>query len=290
MRPIALAAMAVIFLSSLASSASAQIGGGGITEGDRLEVWVSNSGSPGRYRKGSTRWAGCAFYSPLTEQEAENLVHGRASHREVDIYFESTDPTAEFLVFICPYGPGGVFEEFGGWELDETPPIKVGERLADYALDEVWIPELIPATSPAGDATAPLIINLDTWLWVNEWTDQTATAALVDFPAFWVQLTATPVEIVYDPGDDGRPISCSPGIEWSRGLDESDCIATYELLPERGLYTIAADAYYTVDISCPADWCNAAAIEARLNAQLAITPFESERDVLVDQVRGLVTQ
>ena len=293
MRALIRIVVAAALLLTVATPALAGYGDGegdGEVEGRAAQVWVSRDGSPGRDRPGSSRWTGCTFHSPLSEREAEELVHGRASNREIDIYFESPDPDAEFLVFICPYGLGGVFEEFGGWELDETPPVAVAERLADYALEEVWIPELVPATSPAGDASAPLLVNLDTWLWVDEWTDQTATASLVDFPAFWLQLTAVPTEIVYDPGDGQTVVSCDPGIEWTPGLESSDCISTYELLPEPGFYTIEADAYYTVQIVCPGDWCNAANIEARLNAQLATTPFESERDVLVEQVRGLVTE
>ena len=70
---------------------------------------------------------------------------------------------------------------------------------------------------------------------------------------------------------------------------ESDCIATYELLPEAGIYTVGAEVYYEAIVTCPANWCNSAVIEVRLNSQLAANPFQSNRDVVVEQSRGLVT-
>ncbi len=281
-----LIALVFIFASLAAAPASADFGNepDANVDGRNVSIGLSRNGSPGRLRAGSSRWTGCSFYGPLSEEDAESVIHPwLPPTNDKPNYFGSPDPDAEFVVWRCPARAGF---GFGGWEVDETPPIEIAERLADYAFEEVWIPELIPETSPVGDEDTPLIVNLETWFWVNEWTDQSATAWLQEFPAATVTVTLVPERIVYS-ADGLESGDCQPGVEWATGL-ESDCVITFETIPESGTYTIDADAYYTADVECPANWCGEAALEARYNALLA-TPFESDREVFIDQVRGLVT-
>jgi hypothetical protein len=285
MRSLALALAAFLVLLSAPVSADFGSDPGANVEGRIVSISLSRNGSPGRTRAGSSRWVGCSFYGPLSEEGAEQVIHPWLPPvNDKPNYFDSTDPEAEFTVWRCPAAVGF---EFGGWEINETPPIEIAERLADYAFEEIWIPELIPVTSPFGTEETPLILNLETWLWVEEWTDQSATAWMTEFPADWVQVTLIPERIRYE-SEGLSSGDCAPGTPWSPGA-EPDCSIVYEILPEPGFYTVDAFAYYTADVECPGNWCGEAALETRYNALLAV-PFESTRDVFVDQVRGLVTQ
>lgn len=104
-------------------------------------------------------------------------------------------------------------------------------QLAIWARDRLALPD--PAVgfnpdvnSPVGDAT---LVNLPTWWWVRNWSVRDSRA---EAGGVWAEVTATPVTSQWRGGDGGSPSLCSgPGVEWRRGLSESDaraCTYTYE--------------------------------------------------------------
>jgi hypothetical protein len=89
---------------------------------------------------------------------------------------------------------------------------------------------LDPRTAPGGDALAPFVVNLSTWLWLDAaaWTAVHAEASV---PGAQVVATATPITATWEPLP-GTSIRCDgPGTAYSFDVVESaqhtSCAFTY---------------------------------------------------------------
>ena len=80
-------------------------------------------------------------------------------------------------------------------------------------------------TSPAPENDQ--LVNLPTWLWVDNWNPQTASATEAGLT---VMVTARPKSVTWEMGD-GSSVVCGPGRAWNPRLREedqsSDCTHTY---------------------------------------------------------------
>lgn len=102
-------------------------------------------------------------------------------------------------------------------------------------------------TSPPNGADQ--LVNLPTWMWVENWQPQTASATEGGLS---VMVTATPRKVVWKMGA-GEPVPCTAGKPWNRALREeeqsSDCTYTYRRSsadqPEL-MYRASATMYYDV--------------------------------------------
>jgi hypothetical protein len=104
-------------------------------------------------------------------------------------------------------------------------------QMAIWARDRLNLPNPLvdfnpDVNSPVGAAT---LVNLPTWWWVQNWSNRQSRA---EAGGVWAEVTATPMVSQWRGGDGGSPSACSgPGIEWQRGLSESDsraCKYIYE--------------------------------------------------------------
>lgn len=83
----------------------------------------------------------------------------------------------------------------------QPPPVDP-RRLAAMARSRLPLPLPVARTSPAGEQT----VNLETWMWVENWTDQTRTASAGGVTA---TVTARPVRQVWSFGVPGETKVCT---------------------------------------------------------------------------------
>lgn len=141
-----------------------------------------------------------------------------------------------------PPRPAGASE--GGWyrqicDLDNvgsaTPPMWLAagqvadpQALGQEAVSRLRLPAPAIRTNPSSSAGA--LVQVPVWLWVDDstWGVRRATASV---PGMSVTATATPIHVVWSPGDGSPDVVCEgPGTKWRAGTDPrtaSSCGHTY---------------------------------------------------------------
>ena len=108
-----------------------------------------------------------------------------------------------------------------------TPdPATVARNLAQSALAQLRVQTPIARSNPANSLA---VINIPTWLWVENWTPLTASATAAGVTA---TVTAEPLEMLWDPGDGSKPFTCTgPGVAYDLNrparTQTTDCSFTY---------------------------------------------------------------
>lgn len=104
-------------------------------------------------------------------------------------------------------------------------PSESPRALAQQALSSVEFPKPVPHFSPNNMA----IVNSPTWLWVEGWGPQSATAAVDGVAA---TATVTPTRVTWDMGDGNTVVCNGPGTAYdmnkSPAEQRSDCTYTYK--------------------------------------------------------------
>lgn len=109
----------------------------------------------------------------------------------------------------------------------------VGPRAAETASQKVsrLVNMLLTKTAPPMDK---MVVNVGTWFWVPKsvWKPISVTAFIpTSVGVITVTTTATPVTLMYSPGDGGNTVSClGPGIPWKKTYGDaipSPCMYTY---------------------------------------------------------------
>lgn len=188
-------------------------------------------------------------------------------------------------------------------------------RLYDYtcfdrepATTYHWIPEVSTSTlaqqassvvyenipAPWGNFAPPAhrgVVKLGTWIWVNPlmWIPIRATA-WVPTPAgpIAVTTTATPKELIFDPGDGALgtgEVTCrGPGIPWVEAFGDSlpsPCMYTYQHASSRaenGMFRA------TVSIEWEVTWVSS--LGAR--GSLGTVTLDADHNMVVREIQGLV--
>jgi hypothetical protein len=102
------------------------------------------------------------------------------------------------------------------------------QALAQAAVSRLRLPMPLIRRNP--DAAAGVLAQVPVWLWVDPstWGPRSATASV---PGMSVTATATPVRVVWGPGDGTPDVVCAgPGTPWRPGTDPraaSACGHTY---------------------------------------------------------------
>lgn len=116
---------------------------------------------------------------------------------------------------------------------DGSPGGPSATQLASRAYGELTLPVPVAAHSPdlRVDGFSAVIVGVHTWVWVDP-ASWTARSKRVSARATWAEVTATPVELRFDPGDGGGPVSCPSGgtpYDPAAGLDSAspDCDYVY---------------------------------------------------------------
>ena len=116
-------------------------------------------------------------------------------------------------------------------------PATVARNLAEAALAQLRVQTPIARSNPANSLA---VINIPTWLWVENWTPLTASASAAGVTA---TVTAEPVEMLWDPGDGSKPFTCrGPGVAYDLNrparTQRTDCSFTYR--QKAGRFNIGA--------------------------------------------------
>lgn len=84
----------------------------------------------------------------------------------------------------------------------------------------------LPGVQTSPPAGADQLVNLPTWLWVDDWNPVSTSASEAGLT---VTVTATPASVTWDMGPG--QVECGAGVAWNPGLREeqqsSDCTYTY---------------------------------------------------------------
>jgi hypothetical protein len=109
-------------------------------------------------------------------------------------------------------------------------PVGSPEDLAIWARNHMQLPRPAVSFNPrvpssVGSAT---VVGLPTWWWVTNWSERTQ---FTEAGPVWVNVTASPVRLLLQPGDGQRATCDGPGLPWSAHVSETDpraCTYRYE--------------------------------------------------------------
>ncbi|KAB8170927.1 hypothetical protein FH609_001630 [Streptomyces sp. 3MP-14] len=142
-------------------------------------------------------------------------------------------------------------------DVPELPEAIDDEVLAEYAYDEIGIPETEIELSPDGEQ----LVNLATWIWMEEALLEPRTVrAELPISGVWAETTAEPVALTIDPGSEDAVVfpasgECAVseggriGAPWTRGDEGEDppCGVRYERSTHRdGSFTLTASLTWEV--------------------------------------------
>ncbi|MCX7621108.1 MAG: hypothetical protein N2037_09740, partial [Acidimicrobiales bacterium] len=117
------------------------------------------------------------------------------------------------------------------------------------AVAQLGVPAPVVRTSPR--EWSPLVVGLETWLWVESWVSYSASASLGGVRA---TVTATPVSARFVTGDGGEVTCVGGGVPYDRSRSpegqSSGCVHVYErrstVSDPAGIYTLAVTVTYEV--------------------------------------------
>lgn len=143
------------------------------------------------------------------------------------------------------------------WPLSDPPPQIVLDVLIANAYALVELPLQVGSSAPFGDADAPMITQLSTWLWVDPavWTPRSATTPEVFGVS--VTVTATPANVTFT-GPDGETVDCGanlgPAYDFDVPDDEqsSPCTLTYRHSSAVGDHRLSSTITWTATYVCSA--------------------------------------
>jgi len=179
---------------------------------------------------------------------AVKLVEGTTPDIGIDVAKGPIIPELDQLVALtCFVGGNQVHQEI--FPFDPAAPFGTVNVAADAAL---LARELLPLPDPDVRTSPPVgrpqLVGVTTWFRVDTaWQTFSATATLGGVSA---TVTATPVQVVWDPGDGTAPITCDgPGnaFDPARPGTVSDCAHTY-------LRRTAADHALTATLTYDVAW------------------------------------
>lgn len=159
---------------------------------------------------------------------------GSGSGEESKCVYRRVDPQAPPP---AGAGEGAWYEQIcqldGGGSSARTMWLAVGQvadaqALGQEAMSRLRLPAPAIRTNP--DPASGVLVQVPVWLWVDgsTWGARRATASV---PGMSVTATATPVRVVWSPGDGSADVVCDgPGTPWRAGTDPrtaSSCGHTY---------------------------------------------------------------
>ncbi len=126
--------------------------------------------------------------------------------------------------YTCPpFGPGAAGGEGMQWEATAPgAPTVTPAQLAQRALKTLTLPHPTVGMSPDGrlsNGDRYTVVRVPTWFWTSPASYQPLSAKASAAGA-WAQVTVTPVQLRFTPGDGGKVVTCAgPGRAWVPGHD-----------------------------------------------------------------------
>lgn len=248
-----------------------------------LAAGGNNGGSGGA--GGGAIWAGVQFSQPpggggsdgsgCTWQPAETYDSGIGVTGNITKTVDGV--LYRLYARTCPSGTTLV------WVAQLTP-----EELAVQAADAIY--QRLPP--PQGSSAPPVdrgVVNVGMWFWAepSSWLPVSITAwVMTPTGVLSATTTATPVRLVYLPGDGSPVATCAgPGQAWSANIGDeaiSPCMHTYE-------HASATAGGGTFDAELGIDWNISWTSSAGQGGQLPGWRTVSQYPVRVDEIQALVT-
>ena len=205
------------------------------------------------------------------------------------------DPDETWLVVFCaPHADAvGVSPQIiltgvlATWALGDPLPAIFIDWLIAYGYALVEIPLQVGSSSPEGDNAAPLITQLDTWLWIDSsvWGTRSATTPAVF--GVTATVTAEPYSVVFQTSE-GDYIDCFDNIgseyDYSRpaSSQSTDCSVVFRDASSVADQTLTSTVRWEVTYVCSSAACPSGTLP-----DFVIT---TTRDVRVAEIVGVGTE
>lgn len=178
----------------------------------------------------------------------------------------------------------GVTNILEAWQVGDPVPRRFIDWLIAYGYSLVDIPLQVSSSSPAGDTVAPLIAQLDTWLWIDssDWATRSATTPAVF--GVTATVTAEPYSVVFRTSE-GEVIDCQDNLgavyDYSRpgGAQSTGCSVVYRDASSVADQTLTSTVRWRVTYSCSSSACPSGTLP-----DFVIT---TTRDVRVAEIVGV---
>ncbi len=165
-----------------------------------------------------------------------------------------------------------------------NPPADIIQAVINEARDQAPLIAFYPESAPAGSTNAPMITQLETWLWIDDadWQPVTSTASI---PPLSVTATATPTTATWTGGDDPHTITCGQGVpyDFSRTEEDrprSDCTTFFRNSSAVADYSLTLTVTWDITYQCSA-FCGAGTLPSATTT--------STRPVRVAELQAIVT-
>lgn len=175
-------------------------------------------------------------------------------------------------------------------DVPDVPETLTDEMLAEYAYDEIALPETEIQLNPDGEQ----LVNLATWIWLDE-ADFAPRTVRAELPrnGLWAETTAEPVSLTLDPGTEDavlfpRSGECAIGEDgrigepYRAGRAEEDppCGVRYERATHQvGSFTLTASLTWEVS------WTGS---QTDGRQELPSGVFETTHEVVVEESQAIV--
>lgn len=232
------ATVALAILSPSASAGSVYDGptvGGAATSDGAVVTVAGGSTSGGSSGVAGTSTIRCRYFNLADTINDNSIIH-------LDIGTEATSLNIGTRYWkICIDTTTGTQVSRDLFDPSVADPAAVARTLAEQALAQLRVTPPAAETNPPNGQT---VINVPTWLWVNNWQPISASASAAGVTA---TATATPLEISWNPGDGSRPIRCAgPGTPYNPSrparAQSTNCSFTYTR--SVGAFTITATQHW----------------------------------------------
>lgn len=249
---------------------------------------VQGPGVPGWLRE-------CSYgsWSLLEKDVYLAQFFGSGSPSEDGIRAGGGDPGEEWFVVFCSPGPEAraVSPEvattgvLATWPVSDPPPQIFIEWLIAYGYALIEVPVQVGSSSPVGDVVAPLITQLDTWLWVDPVVWQSVSATTPSVFGVTATVTATPYEVEFW-SSEGEYVNCGNNAgsvyDYSRDGDDQDtvCSVTFRNASSVADQSLTSTVRWAVSYSCSSAACPSGTLP-----DFVIT---NTRDVRVAEIMGVL--
>lgn len=190
---------------------------------------------------------------------------------DIDYWVIDCDPGTLNNLYFYPDGPF-------------TPPAFVLDDMIADAYKRTPVLAFNPLSSPDGDDTISLLVQVPTYLWVDNtaWADVSATATIPG--GFSVTTTASPTLTTWSGGE--TPLTCNEAdmipYDPDRGEDDqlSNCITYFRYSSATHDHSINLEVTWTVVYSCSTGTCG---------GPLPDLTTSSTREVIVKEIQAVGT-
>jgi hypothetical protein len=190
-----------------------------------VNVGIERAGAAAHVTRAGTAGVAVCTYDIYSGDSARQLL---LIHYGVDVV--DVDPDVRYVFRVCRDGSRPV-DLVATYRLGTPITQVVIDAMVVSAYDHLEIPVLVQSSSPNGDATAPLITQLPTWLWIDaaSWVPVSRDAAV---PGARVVATATPISTRWTPRTGAQRVAClGPGVAYDPSQNDSaqstGCSVTY---------------------------------------------------------------